>query len=233
MLSIESLSFHSGGELVLDALDLHVAPREIVALVGPAGAGKSVALDCIAGLRAPSTGRVRLADCDIAGRPDLAAAHLAYVPEIPVLPGRSRVCDYLRTVTERTGRSMPAAVLEAALVRGGIAAPWHDLRVADCPPAVRCKLALAAAVLKNVDVLLLDDPARELAPADVAALVVSCRRLRKRGAAILMATRDVALAERLATRLVFLEKGAVLESRETNASRASYRAHSYLAELVA
>lgn len=65
-----------------------------------------------------------------------------------------------------------------------------------------------------------------------AALVETLRRIGKRGAAILLATRDFAFAQRLATRVVLLERGAAVETIDPQASRRAFHSDSYLADLV-
>jgi ABC-type uncharacterized transport system ATPase subunit len=74
--------------------------------------------------------------------------------------------------------------------------------------------------------------AADLVGADLDHFVASLRRLRKRGKAILLATRDLDFARWLATRIVFMENGTMVELMDPNASRQTFNAASYLAELV-
>jgi ABC-2 type transport system ATP-binding protein len=232
VITFETLTLRHLGRTVLDCLDFHVAPREIVALVGPEGAGKTAALDCILGLRRPDGGRVVVAGFDVARAPRETAAHLSCVPACIDLPATHRALAHTREHCERLGRRIPDDVLRAALVRSGIPFEWHERRIADFSPALRRKLALQLAVLRHPEALLLDDPTGDLDAADTDGLVRSLRGLRKRGMAILIATRDFAFAQRLATRVVVLERGAVVETFDPNASRRAFHAESYLAELV-
>lgn len=233
MITVENLTQHHGRAVVLDALDLSVAPGELVALVGPAGAGKTTALELIQGLQTPTSGRVTVSGFDVAREPTEARAHLACVPARVSLPEKVAAFPHLRDSCARLGRRIPEPVLVAALLRGGLPAEWHPRRMGDYPPALRRKLAFVVAIMRDADALLLDDPTCDLAATDIDELVAHLRRLRKRGLAILLATRDLAFAQRLATRIVVLNRGAVVETVDPNAPRRATEANAYRADLIA
>jgi len=232
MLHLDQLTLIHRGQTVLDALDLSVAPREIVALVGSAGAGKTAALECVAGLRSPTIGRITIAGFDLTRESREAAAHVAFAPAQLDFPAAPTCLAHARAHAAAHGRRIPDPVLRAALLRRGLPTAWHERRLASYSPALRRKLALTLALLKDADALLLDEPAAELDDTDTTALVESLRRIRRRGAAILLATRDLAFAQRLATRVVLLERGAVVETLDPQASRRGHAAESYLTALV-
>jgi ABC-2 type transport system ATP-binding protein len=231
MLSLSALSlFRSSSHPALHAVSLAVQRGELVALVGPAGAGKTAVLECCAGLRPPADGDIRLDGVDLT--PELAAASLAYVPAVPSLPGEQRLAEHVRDRCTRFGRRMPGEVIAAALRRGGVPDAWHAVPLGACPPAIRRQTAFTLATLRNVELLLLDDPLHGLAPGDVAPFTAGLRRLRKAGTALLVATRDLAWAREVASTLVLLENGAVTEVLPLHTSRREHHAESYLAALV-
>ena len=233
MLRLENLTLHSAGRIILDALDLHVAPREIVALVGAEAAGKTAALECCLGRRRPDSGRVLVAGLDVARSPHEATLHLSSVPAHPDLPSARTGFAHLRESCVLRSRRIPEAILAATLVRDGIPTEFHHRRIADYSTALSWNLALTVAILGNATAVLLDDPTAGFAGAEIDALVVRLRRIRKGGTAILLATRDLAFARRLATRVVLLERGVVVETFDPNASRRAHADESYLAELIA
>lgn len=73
-LSVDRMSLHFGGLLVLDAISLEIRPGELLALIGPNGAGKTSVLNCISGLYRPSAGKVIFEGRDITGYPPHAVA---------------------------------------------------------------------------------------------------------------------------------------------------------------
>ena len=232
MLHAENITLVAHGRVILDRLDFAVSPREIVALVGPAAAGKTAALDCLAGLRPFTSGRVEVAGCDLARDPLTVATHLAYVPEDPVLPSSPTGIAHTRDHCARLGRRIPDSFLRSALAEAGLASSYHDRPIADYPLPLRRLFAHALALLRRPSVLLLDEPAAGLDAAATAALIASFRRLRRGGLAFVIATRDLTFAQRLATRLVLLEAGSVVETLELQSSRQTHAADSYLAALI-
>ena len=232
VLHAENITLVAHGRVILDRLDFAVSPREIVALVGPAAAGKTAALDCLAGLRPFTSGRVEVAGCDLARDPLTVATHLAYVPEDPVLPSSPTGIEHTRDHCARLGRRIPDSFLRSALAEAGLASSYHDRPIADYPLPLRRLFAHALALLRRPSVLLLDEPAAGLDAAATAALIASFRRLRRGGLAFVIATRDLTFAQRLATRLVLLEAGSVVETLELQSSRQTHAADSYLAALI-
>jgi len=212
MITAENLPRRHDRDVVLDALDLSVAPGEIVPLVGPAGAGKTTALELLQGIQRPDAGRVTVAGFDIARERTEAQAHLDGVPACFSLPEKFTGLFHLRDSCARLGRRIPKPVLVAAPLRRGISANRHPRRLGDYPPALRRKFTFVVEIMRAAAHL---------------------RRLRKRGLAILLATRDLAFARRLATRIVLLEGGAIVETFDPNAPRHATEARAYLADLIA
>jgi len=232
MLIAENLTCRRGGRVVLESLELRVAAHEIVALVGPAEAGKTTAFECFLGLHQPAAGRASIDDLDTVACRDAVSSLVALVPAQPSLPMAAPILTYVRNTCIRLGRRIPEAFLGAALERGGIPRAWHQTRMGDCPPSLQRKLAVTLAGLKNVSSLLIDDPTRDIEDEDLDSMIAALRALRKRGRAILLATRDLAFAHRVATRVVVLDQGCTVESYDPNTSRHSHHAGSYLADLV-
>jgi ABC-type multidrug transport system ATPase subunit len=234
MLHVENLSCRLGLRLILNSVDLDLRPREIVGLVGPPGAGKTTLLECVLGRHSLADGNIRNLSVDARAQRDQASALFAHVPAALSFPATSPVVSHTRDMCTRWGRRIPEAVVRAALIRGGIGPEWHERPLGECPAAVYRKLAFALATLRNARGLLIDEPLTDLTdPSDVERLVSSLRLMRKGGSAILLATRDVAFAQRIATRLVRLEHGSVVETVDLFTSRQAFHADSYLARLVA
>jgi branched-chain amino acid transport system ATP-binding protein len=86
MIVVENLSKHFGGIRAVNDVSLSIAPGTITGLIGPNGAGKTTLFNVIAGLHAPTTGRVLLDGEDITGLPPhelFRKGHVADVPDCP------------------------------------------------------------------------------------------------------------------------------------------------------
>jgi len=196
------------GELtVLHPLHLRLPLRGCTVILGPNGAGKSTLLGLMHGLIAPDEGRV-LASLDAAPtrRPTLA-----YLFQRPVMLRRSALANITHALAvagvPREQRAMRA---QAALARVGMSYAAHR-------PARRLsggeqqRVALARAQALDPHALLLDEPTASLDPAAAAAIERELQRLCAEGVGLVMATHDLAMARRMATEVLFLHRGRVLE----------------------
>ena len=95
LLVLDKASRLLAGRRVVSDLDLALGKGEVLGLLGVNGAGKSTTLRMIAGVLAPSSGRVRLGGEDLAEHPELARRQIGYLPEIPPLHAELTVTEYL------------------------------------------------------------------------------------------------------------------------------------------
>jgi len=182
---------------VLDDVSLEVARGEVVALLGRNGSGKTTLLRALAGLLSPSRGRV-----DHLGR-------VAYVPQDPnaLLLGptvRRDVEETLRLLGRRHADSV-----DRWLGRLDLAAV-AERHPRDLSAGQRQRVAVAAVAVGDPDVLLLDEPTRGMDAPSRTALERAVTEHARGGGAVVLATHDVELAARAATRVVVLGDGDVV-----------------------
>jgi ABC-2 type transport system ATP-binding protein len=192
-----------GGHRVVDDVSFSVAAGEIVGLIGLNGAGKTSLIDCLAGLAAPDEGQIRVAGHAPGSR--AARAATGTLLQQPGLPARLRVVETMALFAGLQGRP-PCPQLAAALGLAAIAGQ----RVETLSGGQRQRLALALALQHDPAVILLDEPATALDPGmrrDLAALLADRRAA---GAAILMATHDLAEAASLCDRVLVMAGGRLL-----------------------
>jgi energy-coupling factor transport system ATP-binding protein len=182
---------------VLASLDLEVRRGEIVAVLGRNGSGKTSLLRMLAGAHQPSTGSVD------------ATVPVAYVPQEPdSLLYSATVRAEVEATLALLGRRDPGAV-EHWLN----ALDLHDL--ADRHPRTlsvgqRQRVAIAAVAVGDAPVLVLDEPTRGIDAASRTALERALRAHRHAGGTVVLATHDVELAARVATRVLVLGDGDVV-----------------------
>jgi ATP-binding cassette subfamily C protein CydD len=205
-------------DVVLDGVELELAPGETVALVGESGAGKSTVAALLLLLCRPTAGRVSVGGVDLAGcRPELWRRHLAWVPQHPTL-FRGTIADNIRL-------GDPVATDDAvrtAAVRAG-AAPFIDAlpagyatRVGDglrpMSAGERRRIALARALVRDAPLVILDEPTADLDPASAELVGAVVERLRGDRTVLLIAHRHE-LAGR-ADRVVRLAGGHLVSEPE-------------------
>lgn len=211
MLSVQNLKVCYGEIEAVHGVDLTVGLREIVALVGANGAGKSTTLAAICGLMRPSSGRVTFAGDDITAQPaeEISRRGMALVPE-----GR-RVFAQL-TVAENLllgGAAHPGASLRARqeelLERFAILRSRYRQKAGDLSGGEQQILAIARALMSQPKLLLLDEPSLGLAPQMVDRVFDLITELRQSGTTILLVEQNVALALEIADSATVLANGVV------------------------
>ena len=211
-LVIEDFSLRYGKTVALDAVSLTVAPREVVALIGANGAGKSSLLNALMGLLPPAAGRMRFGGRALDGLATRAriAAGLALSPE-----GR-RVFPEL-TVEENLdlgdlGRDLPARHRRRDAVYRDF--PRLLERRAQAAGTMsggeQQMLAIGRALMAAPKLLLLDEPTLGLAPLVVREIARFVRQARHAGIAVVLAEQNAEMALAVADRAYVLQNGRIV-----------------------
>ena len=205
-LVLDNVSLRAGATAILDRLSLTIAPGAPTLIVGPNGAGKTTLLRLCMGLTAPSAGRISWG-CRAASAP----ARRAILFQRPVMLRRNVAANVTYALaqagTPRNRRARRAAEL---LERVGLS----DLAQR---PARRLsggeqqRLALARALARDPEILLLDEPTANLDPAATRGVEEIVLTAAQSGIKIVMASHDLGQVRRLAGDVVFLVRGALCE----------------------
>ena len=207
-LRIESLTHRYGDLLAVDDLSLEVGAGEIVGFLGPNGAGKTTTLRVCAGLLALEKGRVTIAGADLAATPLLARARLGLVPDEPFLYERLTPAEFLEFVAALYDVPESLAALRSSelIERFELVAAAGEL-IETCSRDMRQKVSIAAALLHDPPLALLDEPLTGLDPHAVRALKDLLRERAARGLGVLVSTHLLEVAERLCDRVVIIHRG--------------------------
>lgn len=188
--------YPNGTEALRD-VSLAVGPEEVVAVVGPSGSGKSTLLRLLAGLVAPTRGRVRTADGDVG----------IVFQQPTLLPWRTVVANVaLPLELAGAGRGEATARALATLARVGLGDVARAYPV-ELSGGMRMRAALARALVVRPGLLFLDEPFASLDPVTRAELVEELATLRAfDGFAALLVSHDVGEAVFLADRVVVFRR---------------------------
>ncbi len=205
-LSLKNATVERDGKRLLGPVSLDVQAQGLTIVLGPNGAGKSTLLRLMHGLEKPSAGRVRYA---VPRRE--AFAQQAFVFQTPIMLRRTVLGNLSYPLTTH-GISRAEAEKHSLtwLKRLGLAG-HESQRASLLSGGERQKLALARALIRKPQLLFLDEPCANLdgaATQDIERLICEAR---DGGTRILMATHDLGQARRLASDVLFLHNGEVLE----------------------
>ena len=200
------------GFVAVDDLTFHVDAGEIYGLLGPNGAGKTTTILMLLGLSEPTSGEARVVGLDPAREPLEVKRHVGYLPDAVGFYGRLTGKENL-AYTARLNGLEPDAVasrIDELLVQVGLT------EAADKPAdtysrGMLQRLGVADALIKEPDVLILDEPTASIDPAGVAELLDLIRSLASdRGLAVLLSSHLLSQVERLCDRVGIFSRGRLI-----------------------
>jgi ABC-2 type transport system ATP-binding protein len=207
-LRIDGLQLDLGGRAVLRDIELSLEPGDLLALVGPNGSGKSSLIRCIAGLLSPAGGRIEIGGFVPATHPAEARHRMGLAVDPTLLPGLLSGRECLALFARARGLpAIPESSLQ--LAESLRFAQWLEQPVETCSLGTRQKLGVLLGLIGEPPLLLLDEPLNGLDPPSAWALKEHLVQRAAEGAAIVLATHAIELAERHVNRALLLVEGRV------------------------
>ena len=203
----EAFSKSFGSLEAVRPLDLEIANSESFAFLGPNGGGKTTVLRALVGLHSPTSGRVLVRGSDIAKEPDRVRRWLAYVPQRVNMPDVLTAREVLDLFAGL--RKVPEERVDEVLDLLALSDD-ADRRVGEYSGGMLQRLGLAAALLEEVPLLVLDEPTLNLDPQGIDSLHRALAGLKERGSAIVFSSHSIHSAVRLADRIGVLVDGELV-----------------------
>ncbi len=197
-----------GGVKAVDDLSFTVEPGSVMGFLGPNGAGKTTTLRCILGLIAPTHGTTTVSGCAYADLAHPLGTVGALLESCDFHPGRT-ARNHLRVLCAAAG--IPDRRADEVLEMTGMAEA-ADRRVGAFSTGMRQRLGLAAALLGDPSVLILDEPANGLDPAGINWVRQMLRYLAGEGRTVLVSSHLLAEMEHTADNIVIINKGRLVQS---------------------
>jgi ABC-2 type transport system ATP-binding protein len=211
ILQVDRLRKSYGALLAVDDVSLQVDAGTLIALLGPNGAGKTTTISMIAGFVTPDRGTVSIAGHQIRTDTDPAKRRLGLIPQDLALFEELSARENLRFFGALYGLSGNAlkGSIKAALDFVGLGDRSQDA-VKTFSGGMKRRLNLAAGILHDPDVLLLDEPTVGVDPQSRNAIFENLEQLKRNGKALLYTTHYMEEAERLADRIIVIDHGRVI-----------------------
>ena len=233
LLRVQDLCKHFGGVTAVDMLSFTIEPGAIYSIIGPNGAGKTTVINLISGVHKPSSGRVFFEDEEVTGLPphELAGRGLSRIFQNlqvffnmtaleNVMVGHHLHCDR---------RMLPALLHLPGIVRGDAACrafavelmetvglgDYVDAEASMLPYGALKRLEIARALATRPKMLLLDEPAAGLNPAETDAIDRLIKGIAESGVTVLLVEHDMRLVMGISDRVLVLDQGRWLASGTT------------------
>lgn len=214
-ISVRGLTKSYGGHRVVDDLSFDVAPGQVTGFLGPNGAGKSTTMQMVLGLTSPDSGTVA-----VHGRPlsehaepaHIAGAFLGAGNMLPGLTSRGHL-DWIATATGTEPARIDEMLDLVDLTRAS------SLRISQLSLGMRQRLGIAAALLTDPEVLILDEPLNGLDPAGITWLRSLLTDFAGTGRTVLLSSHLLREMELIAHHVIIIRDGALIADRPLDEMR--------------
>jgi ABC-2 type transport system ATP-binding protein len=199
-----------GGRRALDGLSLEVPSGVVYGFLGPNGAGKTTTMRILTGLARPDSGHVELMGKPFSWRDRRRLFHVGALIESPMfypyLSGRGNL-----RVLAGTGAAPPANRIEEVLEFVGLRDRGDD-RFSAYSLGMKQRLGIAAALLNDPDLLLLDEPANGLDPAGIVAIREMLRGLAATGKTVFVSSHILSEIQMMADQVAIIANGRLVRA---------------------
>ena len=211
MIVLENLTKRYGNILAVNQLSVTVPPGEIFGFIGPNGAGKTTTIKMMGGLLSPTSGSVNICGINMATHPEQAKVKIGFIPDRPYLYEKITAMEFLRFTAALYGVDGTGFVdrAEEKLHLFSLLDRANEL-IESFSHGMKQRLIMAAALLHNPEVIIVDEPMVGLDPVAIKMVKNLFKRLAAEGAAIFMSTHTLQVAEDVCDRIGVIHKGALL-----------------------
>ena len=205
-IQVNSLTKSYGTQLALKEVSFSANKGEIIGLLGPNGAGKSTIMKIITGYILPTKGAVYVSGMDISKSPIEAKAKIGYLPEQNPLYQEMYVKEYLEFQASilKVAKKTIITVIETV----GLTPEMHK-KIGQLSKGYQQRVGIAAAIIHNPEVLILDEPTTGLDPNQLQEIRTLIKKLGKEKT-ILLSTHIMQEVEALCDRVIIIKKGELL-----------------------
>ncbi len=213
MLRTEHLSYDYPGGAGVGDVSFHVAPGEIVALVGLNGSGKTTLMRLALGMLRPKTGKITIFGTELASMPRNNWAKVGFLIETPLAYPELTVQENL-TIAAWLRKADPALV-DLAIAMWELS-PYQTKRFRQLSLGYRQRVGLAIALQHNPKLIVLDEPSNALDPATIVLLREQLQHHAQQQASIVVSSHHLDEVARIADRVLLMNAGRMIGELDTS-----------------
>ena len=222
VVEVKNLNKSYGKKKVLDDVSLNIKANEIVGFIGPNGAGKSTTMKCLCNLIYPDSGEIKINSYNLFKDRERALESQAALIESPGLYQDMTGKENIKLIARL--RNIPKERVEEIYDFTEIGDAL-DRKVSGYSMGMKQRLALGIAILSKPKFLILDEPTNGLDPTGIIHLRNTLQRLiKEEDISILFSSHQLGEVEKLADRIICINKGKIIETPKEMESKFRYMA---------
>ena len=217
MITVRNLHKHFGDLVVLNGIDEHISQGEVVAIIGPSGSGKSTFLRCLNLLETVTEGEVYVDDerindpkvdvNKIRQKMGMVFQQFNLFPHMTIMENITLAPVLLKKMTKEQAIEKGKELLKRVNL-----SEKADAYPASLSGGQKQRVAIARALAMNPEIMLFDEPTSALDPEMVGEVLDVMKDLAKSGMTMVIVTHEMGFAREVATRVLFMDQGVVMES---------------------
>ena len=209
MIKLTNLTKKYGKLTAVNNITLQVAQGEIFGFLGPNGAGKTTTIKMMAGLLQPTGGSILIGGYDIEQEPLKAKFITGFIPDRPFLYEKLTATEFMYFVAELYEMKKAGTRIGSLLELFGLP-EWADELVENFSHGMKQRLVMAAALLHEPKVLVVDEPMVGLDPRGARLVKDIFKDLASKGVTVFMSTHTLEIVEQMCTRVAIIHKGDII-----------------------
>ena len=240
MITVRNLHKHFGDLVVLNGIDEHISQGEVVAIIGPSGSGKSTFLRCLNLLETVTEGEVYVDDerindpkvdvNKIRQKMGMVFQQFNLFPHMTIMENITLAPVLLKKMTKEQAIEKGKELLKRVNL-----SEKADAYPASLSGGQKQRVAIARALAMNPEIMLFDEPTSAMDPEMVGEVLDVMKDLAKSGMTMVIVTHEMGFAREVATRVLFMDQGVVMESgtpEEVFGNPKNERTRNFLAKVL-
>ena len=210
MITVSNLSKNYGNVKAVDSISFDLKDGEVVGFLGANGAGKTTTLKMITGYLVPTNGEIKVNGLDIVDNTSEIQEMIGYLPELNPLYTEMRVYDYLEflgSIRNIKGSDFKQA-LSRVVDKCGLSGVVHKI-IADCSKGYKQRIGLAAAMIHDPKILILDEPVTGLDPNQIVEIRSLIKSLGKEKL-VFMSSHILQEIQATVDKIIIIDKGKIV-----------------------
>jgi ABC-2 type transport system ATP-binding protein len=211
MIELKDLTKRYNDIMAVDNINLFIPKGEIFGFIGPNGAGKTTTINMLGGILAPTSGTVAICGINMEEHPEKAKSKIGFIPDRPYLYEKLTGMEFLRFTADLYGVDEDAFLRKAReKLEMFSLTDRSDELIESYSHGMKQRLVMAAALLHDPEVIIVDEPMVGLDPVAINLVKNLFQRLAKQGVTVFMSTHTLKVAEDVCDRIGIIHKGSLI-----------------------